>query len=298
MTAQGYVYKIMATAPFFLLGSLAAQSRLHIDAFDPAGCTNQQQADIAAYISPVRMTSILRVGVDNISHDQVLKVANYWITGAQSRKLKPLEPAFYDDTVRSNVKSQIKTASDLIINTLNRDAEINLAKNPWRSVQDHVVALKVAEILKYSDPYAVAFSGVRERNILRSLTEVAGRLHLDQKRELSKQIEDFSAQQQPIEPLVRQTRKFYQFEQQRMSNNELAPYNTEEAVAVSLAEEPSVTAVMRQARNGVRGHVPAMDHPYLGQLRMAYASQEHLKEMTKELLQDLRKGEPSSAVSL
>src|SRR5205823_11372717 len=103
------MYRLFTISPLLLAGTIAAESRFHLDMFQMVSCTTKQENEISAYIEPVRQAeNLLWV---RSSPDKVRRVASVWIEGAKSGHLKPLEPVSADDSIETSIKGEIASAS-------------------------------------------------------------------------------------------------------------------------------------------------------------------------------------------
>jgi hypothetical protein len=290
MNLRTLAFKLMVISPILLLGSIAAESRFYIDPFQTVSCTSQQQEAITAYVQPVRESAPLALdSYKTPSPAKVRSIAHIWVAGAESGALKPLTPAYYEDSIRSAIKNQVKSANDAVAERL-----VSLSQNEaeagqtWNAVQDGVLALKVGGVLKFSDPYAVALVGTRERAIFEMIESLAPRLAKAEATKLRGQLVQIRAEQRPLEEIVRMVRANYDRERQRADINDVASRDPQLAPEVSLVRDNlPISDVLTEAKTSrLVGHNVSA-HPYLPQIKLAYASQRKCLANLQHLLDSL-----------
>jgi hypothetical protein len=221
--AKRFVYKLMVISPLAYIGMIGGLARFSADGYVVPACTIQQHEAITAYIGPVSLVESKIVNNKRITPDEVRAIAAVWLDGSQRSVLKPLSSATYDDSVREGVKGQIRQASTQLIMALNRTADRELATgNPGVAARDLIRGLRVAEIVKYSDPHAVTLAGLKQRAVLDRLVEIAPEVPDLDRQMVLQELVALRDNQRPLEPIVRLTKHQYALSKQRMGQEALA----------------------------------------------------------------------------
>ena len=296
MSLRSLVYKMMATSPLVFLGAMAAQSRFDNDPFQGLSCTPQEQEAISAYIEPVKAANGLYQ--TSSSPKQVREVAQMWIKGSDGGQLKALLPSSSEDSMRSPVKSQIQRANDMIALRLLAISEKELvAKKYSDAALDAATALRVGQVIKYSDPLTVGTIGTAERSLLVKIQKITSKLNDVERSQLRNQIVAFKLHQQSLTALARVSELNHNREIQRTTVNERAIEDPEHATEAGMDFKPvPITAVLNEINvNKGRGAHPNAN-PYVLSLKLAYSSEAKVKIFTNRLLQNLKT--PDDSVSL
>lgn len=111
------------------------------------------QARIAAYAEPVRASYALTDSKKAVLPQATVRaVATVWIRGLESGLLRPLPPLHYRNGFTEGIKAQIYEARQFVLASLHRLA--GSRENEGRvaeAIETDLSALKVGEVLKYSD---------------------------------------------------------------------------------------------------------------------------------------------------
>lgn len=281
MPLRDTLYRLTLSSPFALLAVLGFTSRLANDSFEPIGCTAQEEQDISAYIAPTKAVAQL-TGYE--TRQQLLAVADIWFQGYADGRLRPLPSSSWDDTIRSPIKSQIKTANDGLVGRIvgfsRREAkqgEYDLA------AEDAVIALRLAGPLKYSDCYAVALFGARERSILLDLQALAPKLSAAEKVRVKQAVSNLLKAQQPLDSLANTAADNFQQAEQTDSlrstpNLDPADAYSENTGQVILASNKADKEILRSLNQEGKGRL------HLRAVMLAVASERRSTNFETRLL--------------
>jgi hypothetical protein len=202
-------YRFLVICPLLYVGAIAARARLHVDGHSFVACTQKQNRAIAAYREPFIAAEAMKgVRFKDINRDRLREVAEMWILGAAEGHLQPLTPVHLDDFVRDGVKQQIYRANDLLVQLLINTARTETDK-PALAARDLIRAIMVADVLKYSDPYAIAQSGIHQRTALQELRKITPNLKPAEKLWIRDQLRIVQANEPSLEPMVRLLYRLY-----------------------------------------------------------------------------------------
>lgn len=285
--------KVLALGPLFLVCLICLLSRLYVDPYDPVYQTSEQEAAIDAYIEPVRLTDEATI---TIAHPEVVRqIAQVWIGGAKSGKLKPLLPCATDDTLRGPIKSQIYLANQKVAEELIRLSRIELSKGQYtQAAHDSVLSLKCSEVLKYSDPIAMFVLSDKEDFSLNFLASLGPRLSASDKAWVRSQLVALKNSQQPLDEMYRIVKYNAERDEQREQANETATYDPQLAEAVGFEVDTTpYSAAVDQLRRGAKR---ILITPYLQQTGLAYKSQSRMMGLLKRAIESVKAGEPEKAI--
>ena len=175
MSLRTVMYRLFTISPLVLAGTIAAESRFHLDMFQTVACTSKQENEISAYIEPVRQAEKLLWL--RSSPDKVRRVAAAWIEGAKTGHLKPLEPVSADDSIETSIKGEIASASRSVQAKLMALSKSEAQRQEYaQAIEDAMTALRVGEVIKYSDAVSLANTATTQRGIIRNLSDLTVQL--------------------------------------------------------------------------------------------------------------------------
>ncbi len=285
--------KVLALGPLVLVGVICGFSRFHVDPFDPVYQSAEQQDAINAYIGPVKATLEKRLSTSDPA--RIRRVAQIWIDGAASGKLKPMLPCASDDTIRGPIKSQIYLANQRVADDLMRLTVIDMSKGDYHTAaQDAVQSLRCCEVLKYSDPIATFVLDDKQEFSLKFLGGLVPRLSDSDKGWLRTQLMTLKNAQQPLDEMYRVVKYNAQREEQRSQTNETASYDPQHADEIGFEIDPtSFDAAMAQLRRGAKR---VSSTPYLQETGLAYKSQTRMVDLLNQVIASSKISQPDKAI--
>jgi hypothetical protein len=284
MSVRSVLLKAFSMSPLILIGAVCAQSRFYQDSYQPVYDTVTQEANISAYIKPVKLTRVQFA--QSQSAETTRAVAQVWLAGQENGTLKPLLPSSADDNLRSPIKAQIYAACDSVVQRL-----LNLGDNERskgkvvQAMQDHLLALKTCEILKYSDSIGVAVLAARQRGLLKQIGLDSASLPLKSRGELRAELVALKSRQVPMQYVYKTTKALYERDTQRLDENDVAALNPDMATEVGFIEDPMTekTAIHKVMAEKGKGQSSQL----LRDFDMAYKSQQRFSSQLDEQIKKL-----------
>lgn len=274
-------YKFLVICPLLYVGGISARARLHVDPYTFVSCTHKQHEAIAAYREPfIAAASFKGIPAKDVNQERLRQVADQWIQGADEGKLQALTPVHLDDFIRDGVKQQIYRANDLLVQLLISNAKRDMA--PSDAAKDLIRAIQVADVLKFSDPYAVAQSGIHQRTALQELSRLSTDLTPGERLWVRDQLRTVRANQPSLEPMVRLLYRLH-----LEADGESAGKSSLRSIRALLqdpgkADRDSLTVLASLPRPSYRNKTT--ESPVLGLLRMSGIAQEHwLSSLEREI---------------
>lgn len=274
----------MVISPILYIGSLSIRAHIHLNVFDFQACTKKQHDAITAY-RPFVFDALpfQNIHARHVDRDKLRTVARSWVSAAERGQLQALLPVHVNDFVREGIKQEVfRSADSLGLHLISVAKYEASAGNGGRAASDLVLSLRLFEILKYSDPYAVAHAGLQQRVALESFSEISDKLPPKVRASFVQSLVELRAAQKPLDQMVRWMKQMYNTERVR-AGQEVLPFEEVDRYLSEPSSAPEAgLAVFTSAASmkwASAGEVP----PLLGELRMASHSQtsflEHLEQI-------------------
>ncbi|HEY3782502.1 MAG TPA: hypothetical protein VGL56_15575 [Fimbriimonadaceae bacterium] len=289
MSVRSVLVKAFSISPVIFIGAVCAQSRFYHDSFQPVFDTAAQESAIAAYVAPVKLTRTKFA--ESKSPEVTRSVAQAWLSGAADGTLKPLLPSAVDDTLRSPIKGQIYMACDSIVERLLHLGDVERSKGQFvLATQDHVLALRTCEILKYSDSGAVSMFGARQRGLLKEISLDSQSMPAKARGDLRSELVSLKNSQGSMEFVYNNTKSLYERDEQRHDSNDLASLDPDMATEIGFIEDPMTEkAAIRRVTTQKRKTQPS---ELLRDFDLAYKSQRRFSEQLDEQIKKLPNSKP------
>ncbi len=274
MQARTLAYRLMVLSPIFYIGTLVVRAHIQVNSFDFTACTTKQHEAITAYRPYViDAVSFRNKQTKHVSREQLRSVAARWVEGGRTGELQPLLPVHIHDFVREGVKQEVYRSGDSMVTHLLVIARYESeAGNLARAARDVLLAARLSEVLKYSDPYSVAHSGMQQRAALAAFGKIAPSLSPEDLNKSLSELKQLREVQQPLDHLVRWMKQVYNAERVRLGMEVLPIEEVDRYFAIerNRPEDGLLTfASIPRPKWAANGIVPTM----LGELRMASNSQ-------------------------
>lgn len=205
------VQELLIVSPFLLLLSIAVGTRTHVDAFEPVAYPAWMQSRIRAYIDPVsRVEAIVERGQPHVQPEATRETALLWLKGFDEGKLKELPSMHSDDSMREGVKNQIIQAADALCKGLGQMGRNALRSgDAKRASADVLLAIELAQKLKYSDLYSVGMMSQRQRNLMEILANAAPGLDVKSREAARSRLIAVKDSNQSLVPIVVRARQHW-----------------------------------------------------------------------------------------
>lgn len=289
MSVRSVLLKAFSVSPVILIGAVCAQSRFYQDSFQPVYDTMTQEANISAYVEPVKLARVQFAR--STSPDTTRSVARAWLAGQANGTLRPLLPSSADDNLRSPIKAQIYTACDSIVQRLLILGDEERSNGQFvPATRDHVLALKTCEILKYSDSVAVSVLAARQRGLLIQIELDSAALPLKSRSQLRAELVSLKNQQIPMQYVYKTTKVLYERDTERADANDAAALNPDMATEVSFIDDPMTEKAAIHKVMTLKGR--AQSSQLLRDFNMAYKSQQRLSQQLDQAIKKLPNAAP------
>ncbi len=275
MQARTLAYRLMVLGPLIYIGGIAVQARVHIDVFSFVACTPKQHNSMLAYREPCLLAGGLRSSTPrNVDVARLRTVAEVWIQQAEAGKLVALTPVDLNDFVRDGIKQEIYRTNHQMVFLLTEVGHAELKRGDAKAASEDLVrAIRLAETLKYSDPYSIYQMGALQRNALAKLEGATPHLDAKSKVWVRSSLRRIRDRQQSLEPVVRLIYRLY-----REARIDARPGKGLSSIATFLgqakeADSKSVSVLASLPRPN--GDEDSMETGLVGILRMSGLSQAH-----------------------
>ena len=280
MAARKLIYHLMVLSPAMLLSSIAIESRIGYAGFDEPPVLPDTQQRITAYIDVVRLTDQVIGDGFQPSPAQVRDLAQVWIYGAQSGRLQALLPQHAEDSPREGARGQVFEARAKVLGSLQSLARSGLnRKNYLQAARDAMLAVHVAETMKYSELYLVGASSTEQRAALAQIERAIPHLSASEAEGLRAESREILRAQAPIDRLIQLNRQQFQSMPPRRGIPPLSSQEVQQLAVIDtmVREDASPKLVMREIRNSLAeskfGGMPL----YLSGIKLGIQAQEQLR---------------------
>lgn len=273
MSVRRLVYKLMVLSPALLMAGLSVRERTYVDEYLIPAQGPVDHARMNQYVPVIRETrpvlarppsSLLMDG----HNDRIRRTGELWAQAADDRVLGPIHPAFYGDSIREGAKSEIFAARGTLVSylsTLGRWEDA--AGNVERALNDYLLALRVANVGKFSDLEAVASSNLQQRGPLESLGALVPAMSPAQKRFVEEQLTRHRKAQKSTDPLAVRARRQYAVYAELKGRQilpiqeaeNLGPSAKRHLLASASADAPYVESKQRMAVLSQETHLRVLD---------------------------------------
>jgi hypothetical protein len=274
MVARRVMYYLMVMGPFALMAYIGILARFSTDGYtfvEYGPDLNQRLLDYAPIVQETREKLPRRIG----SHTpEARTLAQKWIELAEQGVLKPLPPVYAEDSVREGLKWQAMEAKTLVLSRLHALASSEAkAGNPDQAVADLVLALQLAEVLKYSDFIAVGLCTIDQRRSLGALRDLEIE-NPEVRIRVREQLVALRQNQQPLDRLAALTRRNEADKRMREGREPIPIEQSRRMVAVRymLSREAPSHAVMSVLANSMT-ESRSEDLQFFSEVRLGYGSQ-------------------------
>jgi hypothetical protein len=205
------IQELLVLGPLILILGVTVDARTRVDEYDPIAYGPILHKRILAYAEPVsEVRKMLFLDPGNVRDARARTVAGNWIRLANEKTLGPLPAAFDRDSMHEGTKGEILLAAEMLCGSLidagNSEADCDQYD---QAAKDFVLALRVAQILKFSDLYSVGVLSARQRHALRSIEKVIPMLSRRMRTNAAQNLKDLANQQQGLDSIARHAKRLY-----------------------------------------------------------------------------------------
>ncbi len=174
MLGRRLLYDFMIASPILMLLALAIDARVTVPSFDVYNYAPKTHAQLLSYSPLVSEIQQLRHDRDQDKvAESARSIGQRWLDGRKTGKLESFQMTNILDSSRDGIKGQIRTNLDVLIATLSSNASFEFKTNTSRAIDDLTLAVGLSQSMKDTDVDSVGYFAMRERSLLRILSEVA-----------------------------------------------------------------------------------------------------------------------------
>ncbi len=272
MPARTLAYRLLLLCPLLYVGAIGVRARLSLDPYVFTACTAKQQAAFLAYRSfYTKAVEFQSLPHGSVNRELLRQTTLRWIEGIEDGSLQQLTPVHLDDFARDGIKRDITRVRDSLACHLMAIARLEANEGRLdHSANDLILALKVGEAMKYSDPYAVAHAGIVQRTIMMELNEVGAKSPPASRLWIRGELLTLRSQQKPLEAMARLMSRLYR--DTATSTDYHKSFEKVDAL-LSRRDEADQLSVSYLASLPKPSSHTNLDSPYMGLLRMCGISQ-------------------------
>ncbi len=167
------------------MAGIGIHARTYVDPYEwPDTQLDHQRTN--AYV-PIATESIDRLySTKRPAEADIQKLANLWIDGYRSGKLKPLTPIDATELTSAGTKSKIFDTSGMISRQLVRISDEQIESGNMESAATNLtLASDVLNSLKYSDFMYLFRTTLQQHNVLTRFEQIYGRLNASQRKQVN-----------------------------------------------------------------------------------------------------------------
>lgn len=248
MTPRKLVLLLMAWSPLVLTGGLGLYTRGATDPYEFASGESMHRR-VMDYAPLIRAASEVRPQQPDVHRAE--EISREWIAKFASGHLVAPQPAFFEDTMNEGVKAQIAGAAARLTSVLLDEAKSRESEvPPEQRVERALLAMRLAETLKYADFPMVYQANRDQARAIQILEQLAPRLSEDARIHILAQLDAFRSDEKRLSGLAQTMRRHYAAYLRRRG---LEPISIQEAQRnVALTEDlrngqgPSIRVISRQ----------------------------------------------------
>ena len=164
---------VLVASPFAFLGLIAVNARAAYQDWHPAEYGENVHQDWLAYAEPVRSARKLEALPQDVSPDDVKKVAKIWIDGYRDGSLKNISIVELDDVAYDGPRAELMESRNAVIYHVLHSAKSNASRGQFdAAAKQYLDAIELCQINKYSTPSAVAESSRLQALTIKRLAEI------------------------------------------------------------------------------------------------------------------------------
>lgn len=208
----------LVMGPMFMLAGLGIEERTRTETFETKRYDDRTTNLVLSYQHPVRKVAILSHQESQFDFaNRLRRVASEWCELSDLGVLRPIPSAFASDNMREGTKAEIADAAEYLLAHLVTSArKEHFAQRYGAAADDLLFAIKVAQILKYSDLNSVGVFCSWQRQALLELRGTVPRLQESDRRRVASQLRKLRQSDVPLTQIaLRARRNFWQDDARR-----------------------------------------------------------------------------------
>jgi len=286
----------MVSAPAFFVLGLGVHARMFSSHYDIVRDDPHSEAEILAYVPYLRQSKAFVARDPHATVAEARRVAEAWVSGAGKGDLKPLSPVAFEDTSSDGAKSQIfDTKSQIATRLINGIGESARSGNTRRAVQDAVLVVKLADILKYSDFISLFNCAGEQRRALHQIEAMSSKLSLADCQVIADALPDTKPQPARIDRMVRRSKQMFLTWRERRGYEPLSIEDTQLLSEIPALVRNDNAVALREMRDRIYAskddHVPT----YCSSVRLGVGAQELLNQDITKVTELIAKRRSSPA---
>ncbi len=291
MSSRTLVYKLMVAGPVVLTLGIGVQARTNYEEFEPLGYLKPENDAVTSYVPVVRKTdSIIKGETTEADLPLCRQVAQMWVEDSKTGQIKPLKPAFYEDTMVDGAKGEITKAASRVIDILNLAARREMERKDTKNgVADTLLAMDVARVLKYTDFTTLAMYGSQHRRGISIIRGHVGDLNTEQKAAVLAELPKLSTTPTDLQRMAVRARALYVSYKRRQGEKPLSIEDSQEFVSMQsvFTSEADAEQKVKMLRSSV---VATNDDSPLAvsTLRLGYLAEIETKRVANLLAEQIK----------
>jgi hypothetical protein len=285
MSARKLIYRAMVCAPAMFLIGIGVHARGMTDEFDFVANDARTEKALLAYVPYIKQSQ--RFTRDR-SVGEARRLAGLWIKGAEEGDLKPLPPIAYDDTSSDGPKSQAfstraKITSRLMTETFQDVQDGNL----HQAVIDGTLAIRIAEVQKYSDFISLFNCVTEQRRTIEAWQLASGKMTAKDRKLVAQALVLCRGNYRVIENMANRSRQIFLEWRKQRGYEPLSIEDTKLLSEMPAFVSGNTASSMRDLPS--RNFASTDDHlpMYYSSLQLAVNAQALLDERGNELMRKL-----------
>lgn len=293
MTARKLVYRLMVFAPAIFLVGIGVHARGISTSYDTLANDHRTEQNILAYIPVLQASEPYASSFAKAPIERTKQIARRWIGDAEKGILNPLVPVAYEDTSSEGVKSQIFEAKGRIVRALLRDIEPSMKSGRTEdAAESAVLALKLSNVLKYSDFVSMFNCAAEQRRVMREIEPLVTKLDAKNQAAISEAIATLKLDTKRVSTLVRRTKKLFMDWRTRHGSEPLSIEDTQLLSEIPILVRDDTAIAMQRFRERMLASRDSSIPSYCSSVRLGIASHELLAKDAAKVRRLMKAGGP------
>lgn len=290
MSARKLIYRFMVLAPAIFLAGIGVNARSISTEFDTVCNDARTDRAILAYIPYMRELEAPYREHSESDRRRALNTANQWIAAANKGVLMPLAPIAYEDTSTEGAKSQVFEAKANLISRLSTAIGEEIDAGQYNRAAEYTArAMRLSEILKYSDFISLYNCATEQRRQLMTISPYIVKLDSQHKQLLSSAVKDCATEETQVNRMARRSNRLFLSWRMRKNYQPLSIEDTKLLAEIPAMVTGDSAVSLADFRNRMFATRDANVPNYCSSVRLGLTA---TKWLDKERAEALRKLEP------
>lgn len=273
----------MVFAPALFLVGIGINARTLSTDYEFVSNDSRTECRIQAYVPYLRSAVKTLSPAHRASEDEITRIAQYWVEGAERGELRALNPIAYDDTSSDGAKGEVFDARSRIAGRLINRIPDEMTGNLHKAVTDTVLAVRLASILKYSDFVSLFNCSTEQRRAIQHIEPYVSSLDPADKQALREVLPSLGPCQKTVDVMMSRSKQLFLAWRNNCGFPPLSIEDTQLLSDVPAVIRDGNAVAMRQLRDRIFAskddHVPT----FCSSLRLGIGSQALLEADVRKL---------------